>query len=236
MIALENVFDTPLIGGMQYPLALDVNLAIPPGRYALVSRDPLARKPAIDLLAGLRPPAAGRVWRLGACSWPVGRAGFIRGKLTGRQIVALIARIYSLDYKFCLYIVEEMMTLPEFMDEFIEHWIVTARQEFGYIITLLPQFDIYVIDGTLPYRKDRFNLLWRALFEERISGRTLILSTVRVSEANEFCDAALVLNRGKIEIESQLDEILREFPLRPAFDDSGRGSVDSPVDDQLSEP
>lgn len=234
MIALEHVVDTPMVGGTPYPIALDITMTLPVRRYAVVSPDPIARKPAIDLFAGLRPPSSGRVVRGGSCSWPIGRAGFVRGKLSGRQIVALISRLYHLDYRFCIYLVESMLTLPEYLDEFVEHWPATARQELGYILPLLPTFDIYVVDGTFPYRKDRFTLLWRALFEQRIDGRTLLLSTVRKSEVDEFCDTALILNQGLIEIESQLDEVLRKFPLRPDINDTGRGQPEPLVDDQFA--
>lgn len=237
MITLAGVTDTPVIAGEPRPLAIDVTLNIPPGRYVLLAQNLRLRKPAVDILAGLRPPMSGWLTWDGACSWPIGRASFMRPQLTGHQIIDLVVRLYQLDQEMCYWLTEHMLTESGCLPERIGGWTSASRLEFSHILSLLHRFDIYFVDGQLPFRKDRFTELWRPLFSRRIEGRTLILSAVRASDALEYCDAALVLHHGQLYIESRIERVLDDFPVRalPAerVVDSPETVGDATADDDL---
>jgi capsular polysaccharide transport system ATP-binding protein len=211
MIELRDVFDTPTVAGEERCLALGVSMSIPRGRYAVVSRDPLLPRPTIDLFAGSRPPRRGVVYRSGVCSWPIGRPGVVRGRLTGVQIVAFIARIYRLDAILCACVVKDAMTNPRLLNERVEYWPLPDRIEFGLLLALLPKFDIYVVDGNLPYRNDRFSRLWTLLFDERIANATLIVSATRTAELKVLCDRAIIIQHGDIWIEKDLAHVLSQY-------------------------
>lgn len=225
MIELKNVFDTPKIAGQERCVALGASLAIPRGRYALLTSDPLVARPAIDLIAGLRPPRRGAVYRSGVCSWPIGRPGVVRGRLTGVQIISFIARIYRLDAILCTCVVRDAMTNPKLLGDGVENWPLADRIEFGLLLAILPRFDIYVVDGNLPWRKDRFSQVWNFLFEEKIANATLIVSATRTAELKYLCDQALVLEQGGIKIEKDLAHALSRFTL------SGKPSLDADIAD-----
>lgn len=214
MISLVDVTDTPIVDEKPRPLAIGISLNIPPGRYVLLAQNLKLRKPAIDLLAKLRPPVAGVIHHAGTCSWPIGRPSFLRGQLTGYQIIDLITRLYQIDNETAYWAAEEMLTRPSRLSDPMTKWPANERAELGHILSLLPRFDVYVVDGQLPYRKDRFTELWRPLFTRRIEGRTLILAATRASDALEFCDAALVLHHGQLYIETRIERLLDEFPVR----------------------
>jgi capsular polysaccharide transport system ATP-binding protein len=220
MIELQDVFDTPTIAGQKRCVALGATLSVPRGRYALLSSDPHVSRAAIDLLAGLRPPKRGVVYRAGVCSWPIGRPGLVRGRLTGVQIISFIARIYRLDAILCACVVKDAMTNPGLLGERVENWPLVDRIEFGFVLAILPKFDIYVVDGNLPYRKDGFSKIWNFLFEEKIADATLIVSATRTAELKYLCDQALVLQQGGIKIEKDLTHVLSQFSL------SGRPPID----------
>lgn len=222
MIELRNVFDTPTIAGEQRCVALGVSMSIPRGRYALLSRDSNLTRPAIDLFAGARPPRRGVIYRSGVCSWPIGRAGVVRGKLTGVQIISFIARIYRLDAILCACVVKDAMTDPALLGDRVEHWPLPDRIEFGLLLALLPTFDIYVVDGNLPYRKDRFARVWSLLFEEKIAGATLIVSATRTAELKNLCDEAIILQQGDIWIEKDLAHVLSRYT-------SGKSVIDADI-------
>mgnify|MGYP001767401079 CR=1 FL=1 len=205
-----------MIAGAPRQLLIGVSMQIPVQRYALLSQDPTLHRALIDLLAGLRPPTVGRVWRTGVCSWPIGRSGFVRGRLSGWQAVRMVARLYGLDEDLCRWTVAETLSQPELFDTRLDLWPPSARQELVCLVPLLPQFDIYIADGPLPVRRDRYTTLWRALFAERVKGRMLVLSTSRLGEVSEHCDVALVLEGGVLRIETNLDDALLRYPLRLA--------------------
>jgi capsular polysaccharide transport system ATP-binding protein len=212
MILLSRVTDTPRVAGSKRLLADRVDLDLPVDRYALLTGDPHLRRPAIDLLARLRPPHAGHVTAVGSSSWPIGRPGFIRGKVTGRHIVALVARLYGLDMALSNGILETLLTSPAQLDELSTHWPIEFRREFVFAIALLPPFDIYIVDAPFPSPRDRFGQMWRVLFDERTEGKTLITSSTRGRDLVEFCSKAIIFDRGWATVTDRLEEALDQYP------------------------
>lgn len=214
MIDLMNVTDVVRVGKIEAAVAIDVSMQIPRGRYVMMAPLPQVRRPAIDVLCGARPPKSGAIGWSGRPSWPIARAGFVRGRLTGFQIIELIAGIYQLDRNLCIHIVEEMLSFPRVLGEHVLTWDALSRQEFGHTLALIPVFDTYFVDGALPSRRDSFTRKWRELFEQRIEGKTFILAAININDCKEFCDRALILDDGRIEIGYQVDECLDKYPLR----------------------
>lgn len=221
MISLNNVSDSMKLVGAATPLLAGVDLDLPQGRYALLSRMPEVHRTLIDVIAGLRQPREGYVQHRGMVSWPLGRQGFVRGKLSGDRMIRFVASLYGIDYGQCFDLVADLLTSPEHLKKPIEHWPIYMRQEFSFALALAPAFDIYVIDGAIPLEPCRFTRLWLALFEERLVGRTLILSTFRQKQMTDFCTKGLIYERNNLRIDNNLDECIRRFPARRSRVESG---------------
>ncbi|MFM0327124.1 P-loop NTPase family protein [Caballeronia glebae] len=223
MIDLFNVSDSPKLFGSTTPLLLNADLSIPKGRYALLSRTPELHRSLIDVLTGLRPPTEGFVRHSGLVSWPLGRQAFIRGKVNGRRMVDFVSSLYGVDAKLSFELVADLLTKPDHLSRPIEHWPLFTRQEFSLALGLTPAFDVYVIEGAIPFEPCRFTRLWLALFEKRLIGRTLILSTSRQKQMAEYCTKGLVYERSSFRIDDGLDECIRRFPARRSRSESGDG-------------
>ena len=179
MIDLLEVSAQTEVYGRDVALFTEADFHLPPGRYALLSKTPEYHKAVVDILAGLRKPSRGRVAIRGSISWPIGRSTLVRGKATGIDLINLVADLYDLDRGYAGDLVTMMVSRPEYVAEPLETWPPPARQEFTFALGLIPEFDIYVIDAPIPFEESRFTRLWQALFEERLVGKTLILSTLR---------------------------------------------------------
>ncbi|WP_095090570.1 ATPase [Mesorhizobium sophorae] len=225
MIMLENVLDVPRIFGDSHVLLEDASLVLPIGRYALLSANPEYHPALINILTGLRTPRRGFVYRTGFISWPIGRAGFVRGKLTGIQMTKFICSLYGIDYTACLNFISEIMTAPEFLQKRIAEWPSYVRLEYTFSIALVPAFDMFVIDANIPIEETRFSRLWRSVFEDRIVGNGLILSTFREDQLIDYCTKALVHEQGKFWIDDDLEACIRRYPPRQsrAEQPSGEG-------------
>jgi len=105
----------------------------------------------------------------------------------------------------------------------MEHWPLYARQEFSFALALAPAFDVYVIEGAIPFEPCRFTRLWLALFEERLIGRTLILSSYRQNQMADYCLKGLIYERSALSIEDDLDHCLSKYPPRRSRSESGTG-------------
>jgi capsular polysaccharide transport system ATP-binding protein len=224
MIELANVTDDPHVFG-EHRLLLDgASLSLPKGRYALLSASPEIHAPLIDILAGLRPPRHGLVRHEGLVSWPIGRMGFVRGKLTGLQMTRFICSLYGVTLRPCMEFLTGIMTSPEFLSRRIETWPAYVKQEYTFSLSLVPMFDIFFVDHVMPLEESRFSRLWRTLFEERLVGKSLILSNFREDQLLDYCTKGLIYEQGHFWIDNDLEQCIQRYPLRQSrAEQSGSG-------------
>jgi capsular polysaccharide transport system ATP-binding protein len=223
MITLENVTYAPEIFGDHRILLEDANLALPLGRYALLSANPEYHPALINILAGLRTPRRGFVRRDGFVSWPIGRAGFLRGKLTGLQMTTFVCALYGVDTVECVNFLSEIMTTPEFLKKRILQWPGYVRLEYTFSLALVPAFDMFVIDTVIPIEETRFSRLWRSLFEGAIVGRSLLLSNSREEQLLDYCTKALVYEQRSFRIDDDLEQCIRQYPPRQSRTEDSDG-------------
>jgi capsular polysaccharide transport system ATP-binding protein len=225
MIGLFSVSDSVEVYGRDVELFDNVDFHLPPGRYALLSKTPEYHRAVLDILAGLRPPRRGFVKIAASISWPIGRQAFIRGKPTGFDLIDLVAGMHDLDKHHAGELVTLMVSRPDTLHEPVERWAPYVRQEFVFALGLVPEFDIYVIDGTIPYENSRFARMWQALFEQRLVGKTLILSTSRRKHVLDYCAKGLVYEGKSLRIENDLEGYVERYPARPIREELGNGLV-----------
>ncbi|MGS1008008.1 ATPase [Achromobacter anxifer] len=226
MIHLNGVTDEPYAFGSRQALLSNVDLEIPVGRYALLSPAPELHRQIVDVLCGLRPPRQGFVKHDGNVSWAIGRQGFIRGKANGLSMIDFVSEMYEIDADATHELVADLVSDPATLAKPMEHWPLYARQEFSFALALAPAFDVYVIEGAIPFEPCRFTRLWLALFEERLVGRTLILSSYRQNQLADYCFKGLIYERSALSIEDDLDQCIRRFPPRRSRNESGSAGDD----------
>jgi ABC-type polysaccharide/polyol phosphate transport system ATPase subunit len=222
MIGFSRVSDHVRSSGRRLELLDRASIEIPVGRYCLLTNEPLARRPLIDLLCGTRPPFEGEIWRDGRSSWAIGRSSLFRGTLTGSDLLGMFCRIYDLDRSYAEAFVDELVEDKSLLKTRGESWKPLARAEFGQALALLPRFEIYVTDGNVLFSTGRFGMLWRRLFQERVAGRTLIISSLHISNIFAFCEKALIVDNGVISIVDELEEAVDRYPPRPPARESVR--------------
>ena len=188
----------------------------------LLSPAPELHRQIVDVLCGLRPPRQGFVKHEGSVSWAIGRQGFIRGKATGLNMIELTCQC-----------TRSTPTPPAnwwriwsaIRDPGAAHGTLAAcaRQEFSFALALAPAFDVYVIEGAIPFEPCRFTRLWLALFEQRLIGRTLILSSYRQNQLADYCLKGLIYERSALRIEDDLDQCIRNSPRRSRSESGSAG-------------
>ncbi|WMD20800.1 ATPase [Achromobacter seleniivolatilans] len=226
MIDLIDVCDDPRLFGSRAALLTHATVNIPHGRYALLSQSPEVHRAVVDVIAGLRPPRHGYVRHMGLVSWPIGRQGFVRGRGTGLRMIELVCDLYGIAVAPTIDFVSDLLTSPQYLTQAMEHWPQYVRQEFSFSLGLVPAFDLYVIEGAIPFEPCRFTRLWLALFEERIVGRTLILSTYRQNQMADYCTKGLIYEHESLRVDDDLDGCIIRFPGRQSRSDGGAGSED----------
>jgi capsular polysaccharide transport system ATP-binding protein len=225
MIVFDDVTDHVEVFDRPLDLLDHASIEIPPGRYGLLVTDPLMRRPLVDLFCGTRPPHRGAILRDERPSWAIGRTTAIRGGIRGSDLLGIFCRLYDLDRRYAEAFIGDLVEDDTLLGQIVEHWPALTRAEFGLAMALLPRFGTYVTDGNVLFSPNRFGTLWRRLFEQRIAGNTLIISSFHISNISAFCEKALIVDNGVISIVDDLDEAVDRYPPRPPIRESGRDSA-----------
>jgi capsular polysaccharide transport system ATP-binding protein len=120
--------------------------------------------------------------------------------------------------------VATLISIPDYVARPIEQWPAHIRQEFTLALALLPDFDIYVVDAPLPFEPSRFTRLWQALFEEKLVGKTLILTSYRQNQMVDYCARALIYEQSGLTIDDDLEACIERYPARPSREEFGGGA------------
>jgi capsular polysaccharide transport system ATP-binding protein len=65
--------------------------------------------------------------------------------------------------------------------------------------------------------------LWQALFEERLVGKTLILSSYRQNQMLDYCAKGLIHEHHSLKIDDDLERCVERYPSRPSREEFGAG-------------
>lgn len=177
----------------------DLTLTLPTGKsLALLGGNGAGKSTLLQLISGTLRPDAGDVYSDGSISWPVGFGGSFHRDLTGAQNTRFLARVYGVDSD----------ELSDFVQDFCEigrHFYMPirtysagmkARLTFG--ISMGIPFDTYLVDEVTAVGDQRFKRKSRAVFRDRMQHASAILVSHNLSELQEFCDAAILLDKGRL--------------------------------------
>jgi capsular polysaccharide transport system ATP-binding protein len=199
MIAFEAVSKSYRVNGVDTMILDRVSLNLPPRRaIGLLGRNGAGKSTLLRLIAGTEAPSAGKIRTSGRISWPVGFAGSFHPDLTGAENARFVARLYGVDSD----------ALVTFAERFCElgaqfRWPcrtyssgMIARLAFG--LSMGVGFDLYLVDEVTSVGDEAFRTKSAALFRERMAGAGAILVNHTADAIRQLCDAALVLDRGRL--------------------------------------
>jgi capsular polysaccharide transport system ATP-binding protein len=180
-------------------------------KIALVGQTDQDIRAFIELLAGLAKPTSGTITRLAEVSFPVGQLPGFAKEHTIRLNVAHAARLYGADVAATVDVVEQVMDMGSAFDKPYEHMPRGMRIPLAQAVAFALPFDLYLLTddrvGASAGRKQPRNTRsanW--LFEARAKNSGMIIPTRNVEFARDFCDMALVLQNGTLELFKDVDE------------------------------
>ncbi|MDK9696781.1 MAG: hypothetical protein OEL76_10335 [Siculibacillus sp.] len=197
-------------------ILVDMTGALPRGRYVLLTEDPQSRIALVDLFCGLKQPQVGRIVHHGRVSWPIGRLTHFRSGLDGYSTVEFFADIHALDRRRTLDFVREFCDLDGLLARRMTSWPGQASLRLGLGLALLPDFDIFVVDGSLLVGDPNFQRRWVEAFHERSRKGTVVMSTTQKAAIGMFCDYALIADHGRLFITEHVAEAIDLYPSRAA--------------------
>lgn len=221
MIQLENL--TKVFGRLT---AVDhLNLEIPPGEFfAFIGPNGAGKTTTIKMIAGLLRPTEGRALLCGhdvqadyiaaksVLSY-VPDQPYLYDKLTGREFMQFVARMYHLpkpETERKIRELSETFEMESFLDELAETYSHGMKQRVVISAALLHNPKVVVVDEpTVGLDPKGASILKRVLRQQSRQGITVFVSTHTLSLAEEVADRVGIIHRGRIIALGALDDILR---------------------------
>ena len=215
MIKIENLtksYRTPV--GRHYVFK-DLNIEIPSGKsVAFIGRNGAGKSTLLRMIGGIDRPDSGKIITNKTISWPVGLAGGFQGRLTGRENVKFVARLYAKqeELKEKIEFVEEFAELGKYFDMPIKTYSSGMRSRLGFGLSMAFKFDYYIVDEVTAVGDARFKEKCAQLFKERHKESSFLMVSHSLNSLKEFCDVAIVFkNDNTVSFHEDVQKGVEEY-------------------------
>lgn len=233
MIILSEVSHIAVRGRKKIPIFDNTNFVFGKGHVGLVVPNASVAEIVFDLLVGYYRPKAGSIRRFGKMSWPIGRLLQFRSELSGRKTLRFLSHLYGLNYRDCADRAHAMMAIERYYDRGMLHWPRELQLEFGYFASLLPDFDIYLLEGTAHTSNETFNEAWQAELNKKTKGKMLIYQTNSEGYMSKLVNSAVGLVNGDLRYFPDITTAFAAVGETPAVEAASNRIEDSSSFDDL---
>jgi capsular polysaccharide transport system ATP-binding protein len=212
MIVCENIRKTYPLGHGRKVVLDGINLAIEPGQHVgFLGRNGAGKTTLIKLIGAVEYPTSGKIHRGMSVSWPLGFGGGFQGSLTGYDNARFIARIYGRYFREIREFVEDFSELGRQLSMPVKTYSSGMRARLAFALSLAIEFDCYMIDEVIMVGDQNFQRkCHRELFDKR-RDRALIFASHSEDMIREYCDRALVLDRGNGRVFDDIEVALKVY-------------------------
>ncbi|AGH37697.1 ABC transporter ATP-binding protein [Bibersteinia trehalosi] len=212
MISVKNVSKRYLTRTGWRTVLSNVNFDLKKGeKVGILGRNGAGKSTLIRLMSGVEPPTTGTIERKMSISWPLAFSGAFQGSLTGMDNLRFISRIYDVDFDYMKAFTEEFSELGDYLYEPVKKYSSGMKARLAFALSLSVEFDCYLIDEVIAVGDSRFAAKCKhELFEKR-KDRSIILVSHSPAAIKEYCDNAMVLNKGIMHQFENIDEAYKFY-------------------------
>jgi len=138
---------------------------------------------------------------------------YLYEKLSGREFLLFVARLYGLERQECSRAVEELLALfeaGEWADDLAENYSHGMRQKIVLSAALLHDPKLLVVDEPMVGLDPASAKLVKSVLRERVAaGCAILMSTHTLSVAEEVADRIGILHRGRLLVEGTQADLRR---------------------------
>ncbi|XZL95122.1 ABC transporter ATP-binding protein [Clostridium perfringens] len=204
----------------------DLRFVIEKGKaLGLLGRNGAGKTTAIRILLGILPSDTGKVLVDNKkLSFDENAFGYLpeeRGlylKYTVKSQLMHFASLYGMKKKEALNSIEywlEKFEISEYLNKKVETLSKGNKQKIQLIVAVMHDPEVIILDepfsGLDPVNVELFKTVIRELLDK---GKTLIFSSHRMADVEEFCDDIIMLKKGETILQGNLDKIKEDYGIK----------------------
>lgn len=212
MICLEDL--TKMYDTRNGPRTIlrNINFTVMPHeKVGILGRNGAGKSTMVRMLSGAERPTSGRVVRQMSVSWPLAFGGAFQSSLSGYDNLRFICRIYNKDVNVGADFVEEFSELGRYMREPIRSYSSGMRARLAFAISMLVEFDCFLIDEIMAVGDVRFQRKCHAELFERRADRSMIIVSHDDNFIRTHCDRAVILHEGELIVGEGMEETIAHY-------------------------
>jgi ABC-2 type transport system ATP-binding protein len=169
---------------------------------ALLGHNGSGKSTSLKMLAGTVAPTTGRIWARGRVAPLLELGAGFHPDLTGRENVYLNAAILGIKRAEALKRLDQIVEFAEvgdFLETPVKFYSSGMTVRLGFAIAVNVDPDILLVDEVLAVGDEDFQAKCLARMQDfKREGRTVVLVTHSLRQAQSFCDRAVVLDHGRL--------------------------------------
>ena len=197
----------------------DVSLVIEAGQtVGLLGHNGSGKSTLLKCIAGILQPTSGSVTRVGRLAALLELGAGFHPDLSGRENVYLNASILGMKKADVDPIFDDIVAfagLEQFIDTPVRHYSSGMYIRLGFSVAINVDPEILLVDEVLAVGDEAFQ---RKCIDKvktfQAEGRTIVIVTHAVEQVRQLCVKAAALDHGRIVIEGDPNDVIREFRER----------------------
>lgn len=212
MIELVDVVKSYPFGKGRRNVLEGINLTVQPGeKIGIMGRNGAGKSTLIRILGGVEQPTSGFIRRDMNISWPLAFTGAFQGSLTGADNVRFVCRVYDVDYKQAMEVVDSFAELGKYLYEPVKVYSSGMRARLAFAISLAVDFDCYLIDEVISVGDASFHRKCEIELFEKRAHKAMIIVSHELHNIREYCDKVAVLNNGGLLLYDSMDQAFEVY-------------------------
>lgn len=194
----------------------DINLTIKNGEaVALIGVNGSGKSTLLKLMTKIIYPTKGEIVTNGKLTSLLELGAGFHPDFSGRENIYFNASIFGLTKKQIDARLEEIIEFSELRD-FIDNPVRTYSSgmfmRLAFAVAINVDADILLVDEILSVGDQHFQeKCLNKMKELKAQGKTMVFVTHSLGSARELCDRAVWLNRGRIQLDGDVNEVIDEY-------------------------
>jgi ABC-type polysaccharide/polyol phosphate transport system ATPase subunit len=181
----------------------------------LIGRNGSGKSTALQMIAGVLKPTEGQIEIRGKLSALLELGSGFNPEFTGRENVFMSAALMGLSRQETLQKLDDVLSFADIgpmVDEPVKYYSSGMVVRLGFAVRVVLQPDILIVDEALAVGDVFFRQKCYSYLEKlRAKGTAVILVTHNMQEVEQFCDRAIVLERGEVYFEGTPAQAVRKY-------------------------